>query len=155
MITCINLPEFRGYTKEGLEEFLSLAPARFFDIVLPKTSHMDSMGARAVFEDFTLALHLSQGLQRISHDILCMTTPVHDPGTFSLMIMTDRLHELAALLEPYANGFDADGRPSWQLLSQAGVPEPVPGEKMACEFYYEVYAALRDSDSSPYAVSHY
>jgi hypothetical protein len=155
MITCINLPEFRGYTKEALEEFLSLAPERFFDIVLPKTSHMDSMGARAVFEDFTLALHLSQGLQRISHDILCMTTPVHDPGTFSLMIMTDRLHELATLLEPYANGFGPDGRPGLQLLSQAGVPEPVPGEKMACEFYYEVYAALRDSDCSPYSVSNY
>jgi hypothetical protein len=33
MITCIKLPEFRGYTKEALEEFLSLAPTRFFDIV--------------------------------------------------------------------------------------------------------------------------
>jgi hypothetical protein len=31
----------------------------------------------------------------------------------------------------------------------------VPGEKMACEFYYEVYAALRDSDCSPYSVSNY
>jgi hypothetical protein len=155
MITCIKLPEFRGYTKEALKEFLSLAPTRFFDIVLPKTSHMESMGARAVFEDFTLALHLSQGLQRISHDILCMVTPVREPGSFSLLILTDRLEELAALLEPYVNGFAADGRPGWQLLSLASGPEPAPGEKVASGFYQEVYSALRDSDCSPYAVSNY
>jgi hypothetical protein len=155
MTTCIKLLEFRGYTKEALKEFLTLAPTPFFDIVLPKTSHMESMGARAVFEDFTLALHLSQGLQRISHDILCMVTPVREPGSFSLLILTDRLEELAALLEPYVNGFAADGRPGWQLLSLARGPEPAPGEKVASEFYQEVYTALRDSDCSPYAVSSY
>jgi hypothetical protein len=155
MITCIKLPEFRGYTKEALQEFLSLAPTRFFDIVLPKTSHMNSMGARAVFEDFSLALHLSQGLKRISHDILCMVTPVREPGSFSLLILTDRLEELASLLEPYVNGFGVDGRPGLQLLSLAGGPEPAPGEKLASEFYHEVYTALRDSDCSPTALSNY
>jgi hypothetical protein len=155
MITIIQISEFRGYTRETLHEFLSLAPTRFFDIVLPKTSHMDSMGARAVFEDFCLALHLSQSMQRISYDILCMITPVHEPGTFSQLIICDRLEELAVLLETYANGFDASGRPTQELLALAGKPEPVPGEKIACEFYQEVYSALRDSDCSPYAVSNY
>lgn len=155
MITCIKLPEFRGYTKEALEEFLSLAPTRFFDIVLPKTSHMNSMGARAVFEDFSLALHLSQGLKRISHDILCMVTPVRDPGSFSLLILADNLEALASLLEPYVNGFGADGRPTAQLLSLAGTYEPSPGEDMASQFYFEVYTALRDSDCSPLSVAEY
>jgi hypothetical protein len=155
MITCIRLPEFRGYTKEALKEFLSLAPTPFFDIVLPKTSHMNSMGARAVFEDFTLALHLSQGLQRISHDILCMMTPVDDPGSFSLLIMADRLEELAALLEPYVNGFGADGRPTVSLLSLASAYEPAAGEDIASDYYHEVYTALRDSNCSPLSVAGY
>ncbi|SHG05367.1 hypothetical protein [Flavisolibacter ginsengisoli] len=155
MITCIKLPEFRGYTKEALKEFLSLAPTRFFDIVLPKTSHMNSMGARAVFEDFSLALHLSQGLKRISHDILCMVTPVRDPGSFSLLILADSLEALAALLEPYVNGFGADGRPTAQLLSLAAAPEPAPGEALASNYYHDVYMALKDSNCSPYALADY
>ena len=155
MITCIQLTEFKGYTKEDLEAFLALAPARFYDIVLPKTSHMNRMGARAVYEDFSLALHLSQQLKRISHDILCMMTPVKEPGRFSLMIMTEQLDELAALLEPYANGFGADGRPTLPLLSLAGAYEHSPGEDLACEFYHEVYKALHDSDCSPLSVAQY
>lgn len=155
MTTLITLSEFRGYTKEGLKEFLALASTQFFDIVLPKTSHMDSMGARAVFEDFTLALHLSQGLKRISHDMLCMMTPVQEPGRFSLLILTERLDELATLLEPYANGFGADGRPTARLLSLASAYEPSPGEDIASDFYHEVYTALRDSDCSPYSLPDY
>jgi hypothetical protein len=155
MITIIQISEFRGYTRETLHEFLSLAPTRFFDIVLPKTSHMDSMGARAVFEDFTLALYLSQGLKRISHDILCMVTPVREPGSFSLLILADRIEDLTTLLEPYANGFGRDGRPTWQLLSTASAYEPAPGEPIASEYYKEVYTVLKDSNCSPHAISDY